>query len=140
MLMRMWRKGTLIVGVNANQCSCSLSSSSSFFLLEISPQNFKHFLGGVQTINNMVVMSGERQKGSAIHIHVSIVLQTPSHPGWHITLSRVPCAIQQVLVGYPFSIQQCVTYTAFYMSIIPQQWFKEKTITLNNTSDRTDFW
>ena len=26
----------------------------------------------------------------------------PSHPGCHITLSRVPCAIQYVLVGYPF--------------------------------------
>ena len=35
-------------------------------------------------------------------------LKTPSHPGWHITLSRVPCAIQQVLSGCPFEIQQCV--------------------------------
>ena len=26
----------------------------------------------------------------------------PSHPGFHITLSRIPCALQQVLVGYPF--------------------------------------
>ena len=25
-----------------------------------------------------------------------------SHPSCHITLSRVPCAVQQVLVGYPF--------------------------------------
>ena len=32
----------------------------------------------------------------------------PSHLGCHITLNRVPCAIQQVFVGYPFKIQQCV--------------------------------
>ena len=25
-----------------------------------------------------------------------------SHPGCHTTLSRVPCTIQWVLVGYPF--------------------------------------
>ena len=30
------------------------------------------------------------------------------HPGCHIMLSKVPCAIQQVLVGYPFYIQQWV--------------------------------
>ena len=30
------------------------------------------------------------------------------YPGWHIALSRVPCAVQDVLVGYPFWIQQCV--------------------------------
>ena len=28
--------------------------------------------------------------------------ELPCHPGWHITLSRVPCAIQSILVGYPF--------------------------------------
>ena len=32
----------------------------------------------------------------------------PFHPGCHITLSRVPCAIQQDLVGYPFWIYQSV--------------------------------
>jgi hypothetical protein len=31
-------------------------------------------------------------------------LKLPSYPGWHITLRRVPCAIQWVFVGYPFSI------------------------------------
>ena len=29
-------------------------------------------------------------------------LKFPSHLGCHITLSRVPCTIQEVLVGYPF--------------------------------------
>ena len=32
----------------------------------------------------------------------------PSHPGYHITLSRVPCVVQQVLVSLPFKKQQCV--------------------------------
>ena len=38
----------------------------------------------------------------------NILPQLPSHPDCHITLSRVPCAVQKVLVGYPFKIQQCV--------------------------------
>ena len=29
-------------------------------------------------------------------------LPPPSHPGWHITLSRGPRAAQEVLTGYPF--------------------------------------
>ena len=32
----------------------------------------------------------------------------PSHPGCHITLSRVPCAVQYILVRYQFSVCQCV--------------------------------
>ena len=35
----------------------------------------------------MIVSTG-RQRDSAIHIHVSILPQTPSHPGCHISLSR----------------------------------------------------
>ena len=31
----------------------------------------------------------------------------PSHPGCHITPSRVPCALQQGFVGYPFKTYQC---------------------------------
>ena len=52
-----------------------------------------------------MTVSGEQLRDSAIHIHVSIL---PSHRGCHITLSRVPCAIPWVLVGYLFEIQQCV--------------------------------
>ena len=40
-------------------------------------------------------------------MHVSILPQTPSHPGCHTTLSRAPCAVHQVLVGYPFSVAVC---------------------------------
>ena len=28
--------------------------------------------------------------------------QIPSHPDFHMALSRIPCAIQQDLVGHPF--------------------------------------
>ena len=34
----------------------------------------------------------------------NILPQLPSHPDCHITLSRVPCAVQKVLVGDPFKI------------------------------------
>ena len=35
-------------------------------------------------------------------------LKFPFHPDCHKTLSRVPCAIQQVHVGYSFKIKQCI--------------------------------
>ena len=49
---------------------------------------FKNFLLciGVSWINNAVRVSDEQQRDSAIHIHVSILA---SHPGCHISLSRV---------------------------------------------------
>ena len=34
----------------------------------------------------------------------------PSHLGHHRALSRIPCAIQQVLVTYLFYIQQCIYF------------------------------
>ena len=72
-----------------------------FLLPQIAPQgvctdhssNFL-FCIGIWTINNVVIVSGEQQRNSVILIHVSIFPRTPSHAGWHITLSRVPCAIQ----------------------------------------------
>ena len=42
----------------------------------------------------VMIVSGKQQRDLVIHIHVSILPQNPFHPGWHITLSRVPCAIQ----------------------------------------------
>ena len=48
-----------------------------------------------QPINSVVVVLGEQQRDSAIHIHVSFLLPpNPSHPGCHITSSRAPCGIQ----------------------------------------------
>ena len=56
-------------------------------------------LGYSQLTNHVVIFSGEQQRDTAIHIHVSLLSQDPSHPGGHITLSRVPCAIQGTIQG-----------------------------------------
>lgn len=45
-----------------------------------------YFVLGVSWINNAVRVSDEEQRDAAIHRHVSIL---PSHPGCHISLSRV---------------------------------------------------
>ena len=55
-------------------------------------------------------VSGEQLRSSAIHICVSI-LQSPSHPGCHMTLSRLPCAAERVLLVV------CIKYFHVYMSI-----------------------
>ena len=52
------------------------------------------FYTGVKSINNAVIPSGRQQRDSVIHIHVSILRQTPLSSSCHITLNRVPCAIQ----------------------------------------------
>ena len=48
------------------------------------------FYTGVQMINTVVIVSSGQERDSAIHIHVSILPQTPPHAGCHIILSRVP--------------------------------------------------
>ena len=50
--------------------------------------------GHSQLTSNIVIVSDEQQRDSAICIHVPFSSKLPSHPGCHITLSRVPCAIQ----------------------------------------------
>ena len=45
---------------------------------------------------------------SAICIHISPLFWIPSHLGHHRALSRVPCAIQQVLISYLFYTYQCI--------------------------------
>ena len=50
------------------------------------------FCIGLQPVNNAVVVSGKQQRDSAICIHSPP--KPFSDPGWHITLSRGPCAIQ----------------------------------------------
>ena len=56
--------------------------------------SFKTFYIGVQSVNNAVVISGAQQKDLVKHKHVSILTKLPSQRGRHITLSRVPCALQ----------------------------------------------
>ena len=48
---------------------------------------------GLPLINNVVILSGEKQRDSAIHTHVS-VLPPNALPIQAATLSRVPCATQ----------------------------------------------
>ena len=50
--------------------------------------------GHSQLTSNIVTVSGEQQRDSAICIHVPFSSKLPFHPGGHITLSRVPCAVQ----------------------------------------------
>ena len=66
------------------------------------------FYIGIQPINNvMIVQVDSKWTPSNISMY-PFSPQLPSHPGCHITLSRVPRAIQQVLVDYSFEIQQYV--------------------------------
>ena len=44
-----------------------------------------------------MLVSGVQQRDSVIHIHVSILFRFLSHVGYCRVLSRVPCALQQVL-------------------------------------------
>ena len=58
---------------------------------------------GIQLINNVVIVSGVQQK--LIQLYKCMCLfffKFFSHLGCYIILSRVSCAIQQVLVGCPF--------------------------------------
>ena len=50
---------------------------------------------------NAVIVSGGQHMDSDKHMY-QFSPKLPSHPGCHITWSRVPCAAKQVLVGYPF--------------------------------------
>ena len=102
--------------------SGSLSLYIFIFLKIVFILYFLNFLFciGVYLINNVVIVPGGQQRDSAIHIHASILSKTPSHPGYHITQSRVPCAVQQVIVGYAFYFIFLVMhfkYSSVYMSI-----------------------
>ena len=62
---------------------------------------FYFVLKSSQLVSKDVIVSGEQWRDSASHIDASLLPQTPLHPGCHATLSRVPCAVQQVLDGSP---------------------------------------
>ena len=57
---------------------------------------------GVYLLYNGVLVPAVEQSESALHIHTSPLLGFPSHLGHHRALSRVPCAIQYVLISYLF--------------------------------------
>ena len=60
-----------------------------------------------------MIISGEQWKDSAIHIHVSIPPQSPSHPGWHIMLNRIPCNV-------------CIIYLLLYNKLLKFNYLKQQ--------------
>ena len=68
---------------------------------------FFWFFIGVQLIYNVVLVSAVQQSESVIYIY-PLFFRFFSHIGDYRVLSRVPCAIQQVLISYLFYIQQYV--------------------------------
>ena len=53
---------------------------------------------------NVVLVSGVQHSDSVIHIHIFFFFRFFSHIGHYRILSSVPCAVQEVLVGYLFYI------------------------------------
>ena len=89
----MWQHVSVLHG------SLLLNNQSFFFLI------------GVQLLYNVVLVSAVLRSESAICIHISpFFFGFPSHLGHHRALSRVLCAIQQVLIRYLFytQYQQCI--------------------------------
>ena len=83
----------------------SYTSTCNFFF-----NNFL-FCIGVLLINNVMIVSGEQQRDSAIHIHVSILFQTP-------LLSRLPHNTEQSSLCYGRSLLIIhFKYSSVYMSI-----------------------
>ena len=70
------------------------------------PLFLKIFIGA-QLSYNVVLVLGVQQSESVIHIS-TLFFRFFSHIDHYRVLSRVPCAIQQVLISYLFYIQQCV--------------------------------
>ena len=61
---------------------------------------------GVQLLYNVVLVSTVQQNRSATYIYIyTLPFGLPSHSGHHSALSRVPCAIQYVLINYLFYTQ-----------------------------------
>ena len=89
------RPGTLLVqeAYLFETCTRYIMHTSNIFLNKLFPLNFL-FNIEVQQINNVVIVSSGQQRDPAIVCMYPFSLKLPSHPGCHITLRRVPCAIQ----------------------------------------------
>ena len=66
------------------------------------------FFIGVQLLYTAVSVSAVQQSESAVCIHISCIFKFSSHLGHQRAPSRVPCAVQQVLISYVFYTQQCI--------------------------------
>ena len=79
------------------------------------------FYIGVQLVNNVVV-SGGQQRYSALNIYVSTLPWTPfpSHPGCHITLSRVLCVKPFICLKFMANPSwPCLLKTLLFHFILP---------------------
>ena len=59
---------------------------------------FKLIFTGVQLIYNVVLVSAIQLSESVVHIHKSTLFRFHSHTGHYRGLSRVLCAVEQVLI------------------------------------------
>ena len=71
-----------------------MSPSVITIILSIFFETFNFLFRIGVPVDNAVIALGEERRDAVIHTHAPIHPQAPSLPGWHITLSRVPCAIQ----------------------------------------------
>ena len=65
---------------------------------------------GEELTYNVVLVSGVQQRDSVTHVHVSLLSQIPLPLGYCRMLSRVPCAMQLVLVI-------CSIYSRVYIGL-----------------------
>ena len=85
------------------------------------------FYIGVQLIKNIVLVLVVQQSVYLniyiyIYIYKKILFQFFSHLGYYGALSRVSCAIQRMVVGYLFQIQQCARQYEVFKNKIKQIW------------------
>ena len=75
---------------------------------------------GVQLVYSVVLVSGVRQSGSVTRVFISTVcFRFFSHIGHYRVFSRVPRAIQQILIGYLFYIRRVYMSVLVYPSPSP---------------------
>ena len=116
--------------------SCCIIKTHEVYLPQSLQESIflKKFFIGLQLIYNVVLLSAVQQSESVIHTHISgLFLDFFSHIGHYRVLSRVPRAIQQVLISYLFYIQQC-EYVNPNLPIYPSHLSPLVTIRLFSTS------
>ena len=75
----------------------------------------KSFIGGY-LLYNIVLVSAIQQSESVIQMHISLLFRFLSHLGHHRTLSRVPYAMQQVLMSY--FTHHCSIVAKLYLTLL----------------------
>ena len=68
----------------------------------------------------MLTVSGEQRRDSSIYAYVSILPQTPSHPGCHLTLSRVHMVYSMSLLVIHFKYSNPLDHFLFPKSSTEQ--------------------